>query len=179
MMLRAALIILSLLAYPYEVKAKEFSYINITENKEVFTSVGDVVLKVTLKDSLPNIFGKADIWGRKRERGYVEIRYMGIAPDGRAVFRRKTVDIETNESTLSPSQSWSNDATVVQGGGNGTNLAIIGNRGGDATIAHLPPDTIEIALNLPENRILTVERWQIEIQSADAGGIRFIVTKRQ
>ena len=143
-----------------------------------YTSVGDVLVKVTLKDSLPNIFGKADIFGRKRDRGYIEIRFMGMAQDGRAIFRRRTVEILTNETTLSPSQSIQRSSTIIQGGGYGNNVAIVGHEGGDATVERLPPDTIEFALDLVKNRIVTVEGWQLEIRNADAGGVTFSVTKR-
>jgi hypothetical protein len=177
-MLRSAALAFALILCPAGAKAKDFTSVNVTENKEIYSSVGDVLLKVTLKDSLPNVFGKADIFGRKRDRGYIEIRFMGIVPDGRAVFRRRTVEILTNETTLSPSQSWPRGPTVVQGGGYGTNVAIVGSQGGDATVERLPLDTIEFALDLAKNRIVTVEGWQIEIRNADAGGVTYFVSKR-
>ena len=177
-MLRNAGLVLALVLCPTGAVAKDFTYINVSENKDTYSSVGDVLLKVTLKDSLPNAFGKADIFGRKRDRGVVEIRFMGMTSDGRAVFRRRTIEILTNETTLSPSQSWSRGSTVVQGGGYGTNIAIVGSQGGDATIERLPPDTVELALDLAKNKIITVEGWQVEIRSADAGGVTFFVSKR-
>ena len=177
-MLRKAGFALALVLCPPGAAAKDFAYINVTENKETYSSVGDVLLKVTLKDSLPNAFGKADIFGRKRDRGVIEIRFMGMTTDGRAVFRRRTIDVLTNETTLSASQSWSRGSTVIQGGGYGTNIAIVGSQGGDATIERLPPDTIEFALDLAKNKIITVEGWQVEIRNVDAGGVAFIVAKR-
>jgi hypothetical protein len=177
-MIRKFALVSALLLSPICAQAKDFSYISVSENKEIYSSVGDVLVKVTLKDSLPNAFGGADIFGRKRDRGFIEIRFMGMAPDGRAVFRRRTVEIMTNETTLSPSQSLSRGSTVVQGGGYGTNVAIVGNQGGDATVERLPLDTVEFALDLARNRIVTAEGWQIEIRNADAGGVSFVVSKR-
>ena len=177
-MLRTASRVLALLMCPTVVAAKDFASISVTENKETYSSVGDVLLKVTLRDSLPNVFGKADIFGRKRDRGFVEIRFMGMTPEGRAVFRRRTVEVLTNESTLSPSQSWSRGSTVVQGEGYGTNIAIVGSQGGDATIERLSPDTVEFALDLAKNKIITVEGWQVKIKNADPGGVTFSVSKR-
>jgi hypothetical protein len=178
-MLRSAALILVLVLCPAGVQAKDFSSISVAENREIYSSVGDVLVKVTLKDSLPNVFGKADIFGRKRDRGFVEIRFMGLAPDGRAVFRRRSVEILTNETTLSPSQSLSRGSTVVQGGGYGTNIAIVGgSQGGDATVERLPLDTIEFALDLTKNRIVTVDGWQVEIRNTDAGGVTYLVSKR-
>jgi hypothetical protein len=174
----AALVMAALALFPSAVNAKQFTYSNVAENKEVYSSVGDVLIKITLKDSLPNAFGGADIFGRKRERGFVEIRFMGLAPNGLAVFRRRTVEILTNETTLSPSQSLGRSPSVVQGSGYGNNVAIIGSQGGDATVERLPLDTIEFSLDTSKNRFITVEDRLIEIKAADSGGVRFIVTRR-
>lgn len=167
-----------ILAMPGVAEAKQSTTINQKENVEIYTSVGDLLVKVTLKEGLPNALGGSDIFGRKRERGFVELRFMGMAPDGRAIFRRKSVDIVSNETTLSPSQSLSGgQATVVQRG-SGTNVAIIGRRGGDATVETLPADTIDFALDLSKHRIITIEDRIIEIVQADPGGVSFKLSRR-
>ena len=157
--------------------AKQSTSINQPENRETYVSVGDVLVKVTLRDSLPNAFGGADIFGRKRDRGFVEIRFMGLADKGRAVFRRRTVDIYSNETTMSRSGLRVGSATVQS---NGTSASITGYTvGGErATVEALPPDTIEFALDLSKNRIVTVEDRQIEILEADTGGVRFKIGRR-
>lgn len=166
------------LMVPSVVSAKQSTSINQTENVEIYTSVGDLLVRVTLKEGLPNAFGGSDIFGRKRERGFVELRYMGMAPDGRAVFRRKSVDILTNETTLSPSQSlFGGQANVVQEG-SGTNIAIIGRQGGDAKVQALPADTIEFALDLSKHRTITIEDRVIELLQADSGGVSFKLSRR-
>ena len=140
-------------------------------------SIGDVLLKVTLCESLPNAFGKADIFGRKRDRGFVEIRYMGLANDGRAIFRRRTVDILSNETTMSRSGLHSGSANV-QSNGDGVTITgyIVG--GQRATVEVLPPDTIEFALDLAKTRIVTADDRQIEILEADSGSVRFKIGRR-
>ena len=169
---------LSVCGGPTAAWAKQSTAINQPENKELFVSVGDVVIRLTLKEALPNVLGGADIFGRKRERGFVEIRFLGIRPDGRAVFRRKSVDIFSNETTMSPSQSWGSSANVNQSG-YGANVAIVEKSGGDATVQVLPPDTIDLALELPKQNIITIEDKLLEIISADEGGVRFIVKSRR
>lgn len=165
-------------AVPSIASAKQSTTINQKENVEICASVGDVMVKVTLKEGLPNAFGGSDIFGRKRERGFIEVRYMGMTPDGRAVFRRKTVDIISNETTLSPSQSlFGGQANVVQNG-SGTNIAIIGSRGGDAKVEALPPDTIEFALDISKHRMITIEDRAIELIQADPGGVSFRLLRR-
>ena len=49
----------------------------LAPGKALIAGVGDVVLDLRLKESLPNAFGKADIFGRTREAGRVVVRYVG------------------------------------------------------------------------------------------------------
>src|SRR5215208_4670230 len=68
---------------------------------ESFVSTGDIVVRVQRADDLPNAFGRADLFGRTRDRGFTEVRYMGLNSAGSPLFRRRDVDIVTNESTMS------------------------------------------------------------------------------
>jgi hypothetical protein len=61
--------------------------------------VGDTVLDLQQTQSLPNTFGRADIFGRMRDAGRVTVRFVGL--DGnQAVFTRQDVIIQSNETTL-------------------------------------------------------------------------------
>src|SRR5690349_10909792 len=62
--------------------------------------VGDLVYKEDIKEPLPNAFGGNDIFGRKRTRGMIELRYQGLMQDGRALFYRRDVSLLTNETTM-------------------------------------------------------------------------------
>lgn len=162
---------------PSSAWAKQSNSINQPENKEIFVSVGDMLVRVNLRESLPNAFGGPDIFGRKRDRGFIEIRYMGLSPDGRAVFRRRSVDIYTNETTMTRSQPRWGTATVTASGDTAhvSGFSVGSDR---ATVEPLPPDTIEFALDLSKNKIITVEERQIEVTSADSGGVKFVISKR-
>jgi hypothetical protein len=157
--------------------AKQSSSINRPENRESYASVGDVLVKVTLRESLPNAFGRADVFGRKRDRGFVEIRFMGLSDDGRAIFRRRTVDIYSTETTMTRSGLRYGTARV-EPDGNGASITGYSVGGQQATVQALPPDTIEFALDLSKNRIVTVEDRVIEILEADAGGAKFKIGRR-
>ena len=50
---------------------------------ETFASIGDVMIRIDARENLPNAFGKADIFGRTRDRGFSDLRFMGIAPTGK------------------------------------------------------------------------------------------------
>ena len=41
---------------------------------ETYASTGDIVLRVQRVDDLPNVFGRADLFGRTRDRGFTELR---------------------------------------------------------------------------------------------------------
>ena len=172
----AAALVLSV-AGPTTATAKESTKINRPENQEIYASIGDVLVKVNLRESLPNIFGKSDIWGRKRDRGFVEIRFMGMTDDGRAVFRRRSVDIYSNETTMTrtPMYSGSGNVSVT---GNTAHISTFGIGTAGATVEALPPDTVEFALDLSKNQIITIEDRIVEIRSADPGGVRFLIRKQ-
>ena len=62
--------------------------------------VGDTVLDLKQTQSLPNIMGKADIFGRTRDAGRVIVRFVGVEGN-QAVFVRQDVVIQSNETTMS------------------------------------------------------------------------------
>jgi hypothetical protein len=62
-------------------------------------SVGDTVLRVSREKNLPNIVGKSDIFGRTTPTGVETVQYLGVK-DGRAFFKRRTVNVETGATTM-------------------------------------------------------------------------------
>jgi hypothetical protein len=66
---------------------------------QLTASVGDTVLRVSREKNLPNIAGKADIFGRTTPTGVETVQYLGVK-DGRAIFRRRTVDVESGATTM-------------------------------------------------------------------------------
>ena len=82
---------------------------------EAYVSAGDIVLRVQRAEDLPNIYGRADLFGRTRDRGFTEVRYMGLNAAGAPLFRRRDVDIVTNETTMSRTGSFA--AFQAQGAG--------------------------------------------------------------
>jgi hypothetical protein len=62
-------------------------------------SVGDTVLRVASEKNLPNMMGKADIFGRTTPTGVETVQYLGVR-DGRAFFKRRTVNVETGATTM-------------------------------------------------------------------------------
>src|SRR5262245_61913312 len=62
--------------------------------KTQIAGVGDTVMDLRKTESLPNIAGKADIFGRTRDTGRVLVRFVGLEGN-QAVFVRQDVTIQT------------------------------------------------------------------------------------
>jgi len=79
-------------------------------------SVGDTVLRVSREKNLPNIVGKSDMFGRKTPTGVETVQYMGVK-DGRAFFKRRSVNVETGATTMNSTPIViPNTATTTQSG---------------------------------------------------------------
>lgn len=158
--------------------AKQHALVSQPLDEELYTSVGDNLVRVTIKEPLPNAFGGSDIFGRKREKGFVEVRFMGMTEDGHAVFRRRSVDVVSNETTTSRSRSLFPGSSIDQSG-SGADAAIIIEGNDGPTMEVLPPNTIEFALDVTKYKTITVENYMIQISSADPGGVAFTITERK
>ncbi len=85
---------------------------------KLFAGPGDVVVRVQKTRNLENLFGASDIFGRKTDEGFSEIRFVGLAQDGALILYRKDVFIQTNETTMSRSgvtQAYSTSQTDLSG----------------------------------------------------------------
>jgi hypothetical protein len=107
-------------------------------------SVGDTVLRVARAKNLPNIVGKADIFGRTTPTGVETVQYLGVR-DGRAFFKRRTVNVETGATTMNSTPLIiPNTATTTQSGSvnvYGPNGYSSGSYSGTST-TRLPPTVI-------------------------------------
>src|SRR4029077_8394140 len=92
-------------------------------------SVGDTVLRVSREKNLPNIVGKSDIFGRKTPTGVDTVQYLGVR-DGRAIFKRRSVNVETGATTMnSTALVVPNTSTTTHSG----SVNVYGSRGGYAS----------------------------------------------
>jgi hypothetical protein len=79
---------------------QEYSKLAMPVDRTLRTGPGGVVFRIERSRDLPNIYGRADLWGRKVETGYQELRYDGLSDDGQAVFLFREQQILSNETTL-------------------------------------------------------------------------------
>ena len=142
---------------------------------------GDVVMDLRKTESLPNVAGKADIFGRTRDAGRVMVRFVGL--DGnQAMSIRQDVVIQSNETTMSRSPMV---LPTYQ------NTTLSGNIGmvpvsGTATatgLTYLPPapsssyplQAGQIPLTAPIGGSVLVEGYRIRVLRSVDGGIEYSV----
>ena len=162
--------------------------------KVLVAGPGDVVLRIDRERSLTNVVGKADIWGRKTNEGFSEIRFAGVELNGQVVFYRKDVQILSNETTLTrtPMSFTSASAsanTAVSGTaatyGNSAQLSGTSRSVGSSTTISsgaeyhvaVPSDTIAIRLG-PNERRVPISGYVVEILSASPNAIEYRVTQQ-
>jgi hypothetical protein len=143
---------------------------------------GDTVLDMRLTESLPNVFGKADIYGRTRDRGRVIVRYVGQQGES-AVFVRQDVVIQSNDTTMSrtPLVMPTYQASTMTG-----NVGTIPVSGTSTTIGttYIPPSPStdypvqgnSIQLAAPVGGSVIVEGRRINVLRAVSGGIEYSVS---
>jgi hypothetical protein len=153
--------------------------------------VGDVVLRVNKQRNLENAFGKADVFGRKTNEGFSELRFAGVEKSGEVVLYRKDVRIITNETTMSrtPISTTSGSAnTNVTGnyygsGGYGNVNANARTNYSSTTLMpasdfHIvvPAETIPIRLSSGESKV-PMEGYVVEIIKATPSSLEYKITK--
>jgi hypothetical protein len=65
------------------------------------TYIGGPIFKVKRTSPLPNAFGKKDIFGRKVDRGFFELRFLGVDDNGKGMFRITDIETTSSETTMS------------------------------------------------------------------------------
>jgi hypothetical protein len=130
---------------------------------------GDVVYRKELSEPLPNAFGGKDIFGRKRQIGFIEIRYLGFS-DGVAHFARRNVRYMTNETTLN-----SGPLIIRRGrdpdGSERAPVVIPHGFGPDPSVRPLATDEIAVDIELASDPVLIVEGQMLRVTEAAANHV--------
>jgi len=159
-------------------------------NQSLLAGVGDVVLRIDKSRNLENAYGAADIFGRKTNEGFTEVRFAGLRADGTAVFWRRDVSIQSNETTMSrsggifiPSSTTSTTSTHGMIGNTPLSGSSTTTTSGGGTFVPapkadthvLPPETFEILVNAAPGSSFVVSGFQLVIDEAKSGGLRYRV----
>ena len=138
--------------------------------------IGGQVFKITRASPLPNLFGKADLFGRTVDRGSVELRYQGQTTDGKLVFRLVDIDTRSNETTMNrtPVSVTSGQATANTIGdrttARGSAYTIRGQEGRNEM---LPPNTTEFAVDPEKKRELRFGTVTVNVVEFDDTSLRY------
>lgn len=167
-------------------------------DKPLVAGVGDTIIEIDLRESLPNVFGKSDIFGRTRPRGKVFVTYLGLK-QGRAVFERYTIRQQSTATTMNstpliiPQTSTTTYAgstnvsgsmpggpffgTAVSSGISTTNAPpiVIPPSGSETRV--ISNNRIRYFLNLVQSRKLVVEGHEIFIEDAEAASVKYRIKK--
>ncbi len=169
-----------------------------TLDKPLVAGVGDAIIEIDTRESLPNIVGKADIFGRTRPTGKIFVTYLGLE-QGRAAFERYTIRLQSNATTMNsspiiiPQTSTTTyvGSTSVGGMMSGGTFSGSAMSSGTATTTAppivLPPsgsetrvisnNRIRYYLDLTQNRKLIVEGHEILIEEAIASSVKYRIKK--
>lgn len=121
---------------------------------------GGTIATINKQKSLPNAFGKADLYGRQVDTGSIKLIYKGRAPDGGALVEQIDVDVHSNASVFtrmpstyssSASASIAGTPTALHGNANSTAFAMAPQ---SETNMVLPPNVV--AFPVPRGKTLTV-----------------------
>ncbi|MEQ8397276.1 hypothetical protein [Thalassobaculum sp.] len=156
--------------------------------------VGDTVLEVDIFESMPNAFGKADLFGRTRPKGKNIVIYLG-QEQGRAVFERQTIRMQSNATTMNSTPtvisqtsttSYSGSTVVLGSGASGPFSGTAYSSGSMTTSAPpiiLPPrgsqtqvissDRLRYFIDVKNDPVLHIEGNAIVIDSASDTKLRY------
>ena len=80
---------------------REYSKLHMPVDRTLRAGVGQAVFRIQKSRDLPNIYGKADIFGREVDTGYTELRYLGMTDESTLAFVFREREVYSNETTMS------------------------------------------------------------------------------
>jgi hypothetical protein len=80
---------------------RQYETLATPQGRTLRAGVGQAVFRITKTRDLPNIFGRADLWGERVDAGHQELRYLGMADEQRVIFSYQEVELRSNETTMS------------------------------------------------------------------------------
>ena len=78
------------------------SYRNLEQpvSKTLNTSIGGTIFRLNRSADLPNVFGKADLYGGKVDKGYAELKFLGFSDKGELVLSIQDINKSSTETTM-------------------------------------------------------------------------------
>lgn len=78
---------------------QQTSVVSTPTRQQLSAGVGDVIFRAEGRESMPNAFGNADVFGRTRPTGFTLLQYGGIH-NGKAVLLRTGIVTQSDATTM-------------------------------------------------------------------------------
>lgn len=157
------------------------SIVSTPAAQPLVAGVGDVVLRAEGRESMPNAFGNADIFGRTRPTGFATVQYGGMQ-GGKVVLLRSSVATQSDATTMNstPMIVPTQERTTISGTSGGRQVFGTATTNG---VAYIPPagstsistqqPTIPIMVDWRSNPRVPALGRTIVIDAADATSLNY------
>jgi len=175
-----AVLLTSLLLSGCGATLQSYERLNQSTNIELNTHIGGSVFKVEHTADLVNAFGKADIFGGKVDRGFTELRYQGLTPDKKLIFRITEIETKSTETTMSRyggGRSTVSANTTYSAYGSQTYGTVIHQPAPQGKTEILPPNTTEFVVDPDKTRELPIAGVKVRIIGFDNYSLRYMLSK--
>lgn len=79
---------------------RDYNKLQQPESSVLTASIGSTIFRVNKSQDLPNVFGKADLWGGKVDKGFTELKLKGITEAGNLILQISDVNLSSAETTM-------------------------------------------------------------------------------
>lgn len=141
--------------------------------KVLQTYAGGQIFKVDRTRSLPNAFGKADIFGRKIYAGFTELRYLGTTDDGKIVLRVTEIETHSTETTMSRSGTAHVQGNVNQYGGFSGTVT----QPPKGSTELLPPNTTQFVVDPTKEKEVTIAGMKVKLLEFTSSTLKYTLEK--
>lgn len=129
---------------------------------QLMASIGSTVFRMDKSSDLPNVFGAADIYGGKVDRGFTEVKLYGIREKQFVTFLVNDLSLNSTETVM--------DRYVVPMNSYGSNVNVDNNINPTSSTGG-----ILVELDTSEENIYTISGIQIEIINVMGSSISYII----
>lgn len=139
-------------------------------NKPMLASAGSVLLRINKTSDLPNIYGRADIYGGKVDRGFTEVRLLG--GDGKTRLTLSITDVEkaSSETTMERYQPY---MTAQQGGSPVNVTTNVNTVQGQSSV----PSSV-VTADLNDTNFIAVGSYLIRFKKFDGVNLTYLIEKQ-
>jgi hypothetical protein len=155
--------------------------VSVPLNQTLTAGVGDVILRAEGRESMPNAFGSADLFGRTRPTGVSSVQFAGLRGD-KVLLLRSGISIASDATTMNstplivPTSSTSTMSGMVgtssfEARGTTSGLAYIPARGSTTVSAQQP--TVAVEVDWRRTPRVPMSGRTIVIEGADAAALTY------